>query len=149
LVTTFAPQSPDPQPISGERQLSWSVACLPYSVSIEILHIRSFFHPFSNQNLEYPQWHLNLACKSHFGRCSQSQLSHRRSFYSWQVQQSKWELGRCLPLFPLDFSPSTSTSTSPSPIHLLSRQVPDFPGSFIPPILHFVRHFLREYGVHT
>src|SRR5271170_3090001 len=38
-----------------ERQLSWSIACLPCSVSIEIQHIRSFFYPFSNQNPENPQ----------------------------------------------------------------------------------------------
>jgi hypothetical protein len=56
-------------------QLSWSVACLPCSVSIEIQHIRSFFHPFSNQNLEHPQRHLNVASESCFGTCSQSRCS--------------------------------------------------------------------------
>jgi hypothetical protein len=102
-----------------ERQLSWSIACLPYSVSIGILHIRSFFHPFSNQNPEHPQRYLNLASESCFGTCSQSCYnSHTGVLFT---------LSRCSGrnrssedtshFFPLDFSPSPSTS--PSPIHLL------------------------------
>jgi hypothetical protein len=44
------------------------------------------------------------------------QLPHRRPFLL-SADAAVQEFGKCLPLFPLDFFPSTSTS--PSPIHLL------------------------------
>src|SRR5947209_5837407 len=52
---------------------------------------------------------LELGFRILFGTCSQSRCSSHTGVL--------FTLGRCLPPFPLGFSPSTSTS--PSPIHLL------------------------------
>jgi hypothetical protein len=111
--------SQSPRPDRPGRPVG--ITGLPCSVSIEIQHIRSFFHPFSNQNPEHPQRHLNLASESCFGTCSQSRCSsHTGVLFALSRCSSRNESsGGCLPLFPLDFSPSPSTSASPSPIHLL------------------------------
>jgi hypothetical protein len=98
-------------------QRGYSYFQIRQGMVIEILHIRSFFHPFSNQNPEQSAAAPKLGCRILFRYVLSValQLPYRRPFYSRQMQQSKRELGRCLPLCTLDFSPSTS----PSPIHLL------------------------------